>query len=237
MSNSAFTKLPFIVLYTYSWYRVMNPPQPKAKKEELRSTAAVDVLSHAFWRVNGTIYTQLLISALEIGVILAASGLPFPGAQTLLSNFQGTPQNLHLNTYSTTGAVFMAMGAVIRLSCYRAMGSFFRYEVSIQSDHQLIVTGPYSFVRHPGYTGLIFAIIGWFLWNWSEGSWVRSSGILNSTFGSLFMVFLSTVGILGIWVVTLGRMTFEDKVLHEQFGKQWEDWAKRVPYFVLPGIW
>jgi protein-S-isoprenylcysteine O-methyltransferase Ste14 len=32
--------------------------------------------------------------------------------------------------------------------------------VTVKQDHELIRTGPYRFVRHPIYTGLLFAILG-----------------------------------------------------------------------------
>lgn len=51
------------------------------------------------------------------------------------------------------------------------------------------------------------------------------------------MSLFSTVGMLGHLGVTLGRMKMEDAALRAQFGKEWDDWAKRVPYSVIPGIY
>ena len=51
------------------------------------------------------------------------------------------------------------------------------------------------------------------------------------------MAFLSSVGVFAMLIVTLGRMRHEDQALREEFGKEWEEWAKKVQYFVLPGIW
>ena len=53
---------------------------------------------------------------------------------------------------------------------YRQLGRFFVFEASIQKDHELIVSGPYSVVRHPSYTGFFMVAGGWFLWNLSKGS-------------------------------------------------------------------
>src|SRR5271156_1261465 len=33
-------------------------------------------------------------------------------------------------------------------------------DVTLKRDHELIVTGPYAFVRHPIYTGILVALIG-----------------------------------------------------------------------------
>jgi len=32
------------------------------------------------------------------------------------------------------------------------LGRFFTFRVSIQEGHRVVATGPYRFVRHPGYT-------------------------------------------------------------------------------------
>jgi len=55
MSSSALSKIPFIVVYTYCWRKIIHPPHPHAPTEEWRPTTAVDVNSHTFWRVHGTI--------------------------------------------------------------------------------------------------------------------------------------------------------------------------------------
>jgi len=42
---------------------------------------------------------------------------------------------------------------------------------------------------------------------------------------------------LGHIGVTLGRMSVEDDILRKQFGAEWDNWAKRVPYRVIPGVY
>ena len=36
---------------------------------------------------------------------------------------------------------------------------------------------------------------------------------------------------------TLARTSKEDIALRNQFGTKWDDWAKRVPYSIFPGIY
>jgi len=43
--------------------------------------------------------------------------------------------------------------------------------------------------------------------------------------------------IIGTLYLVLTRMSNEDEALRKQFGKQWVDWAKKVPYYVVPGIY
>ena len=54
--------------------------------------------------------------------------------------------------------------------------------------------------------------------------------------GRLFVVIYFSI-ILLIIFFTLGRTSKEDIALRNQFGKKWDDWAKRVPYSIFPGIY
>ena len=42
--------------------------------------------------------------------------------------------------------------------------------------------------------------------------------------------------LITIIFIALARVSKEDIALRNQFGKKWEDWAKRVPYSIFPGI-
>ena len=119
---------------------------------------------------------------------------------------------------------------------YRFLGRFFQSEVSIQKDHELVVSGPYAVVRHPSYTGAIMIVIGWFPWQLGKGSWVMVSGFCNMTLGRTFVMLFIGV-ILTFSHLILKRISREDVALRKQFGTKWDNWAKRVPYSILPGIY
>lgn len=129
------------------------------------------------------------------------------------------------------------VGTLLRLATFRYLGKFFRFEASIQQDHQLITTGPYSIVRHPSYTGLLLTHPAWFFWQFGEGSWVRESGLWDTLIGKVVVSSFGVIMILGTLYLTLGRMANEDKALRDRFGKQWDNWASRVRYRVIPGLW
>ena len=142
-----------------------------------------------------------------------------------------------MSNAAAIGLTLVVLGAWIRLMTYRHLGQFFRFETSIQKDHELIVSGPYSVVRHPSYTGLILVLGGLVPWHLSKGSWIMESGLLNMTSGKLIVVIYFIVfNIVGPYFL-LERMSKEDIALRNQFGKKWEDWAKRVPYSIFPGIY
>jgi protein-S-isoprenylcysteine O-methyltransferase Ste14 len=95
---------------------------------------------------------------------------------------------------------------------------FFSSVVRIQSDRgQHVVTGgPYAFVRHPGYSAgiLILAASGVAL-----GSWLAAAFLVAVSFPFLFY-----------------RVINEDRVLRSQLSG-YEDYAQRVCWRLVPGIW
>ena len=120
---------------------------------------------------------------------------------------------------------------------YRHLGRFFRFEFSIQKNHELVVSGPYSVVRHPSYTGLILVFAGMIPWYLSKGSWILESGLWNTMLGKMLVVLYFGVLNITASIFTIARMSKEDITLRNEFGKKWDDWAKRVPYSIFPGIY
>ena len=141
-----------------------------------------------------------------------------------------------MSNASAIGLTLIVLGTWTRLMTYRHLGRLFRFEVSIQEDHELIVSGPYSVVRHPSYTAYILILGGWFPWHMSKGSWIMESGLWNTMLGKLFVVMYFSLLTSTIFF-TLARMSKEDIALRNQFGKKWDDWAKRVSYSIFPGIY
>jgi protein-S-isoprenylcysteine O-methyltransferase Ste14 len=44
-------------------------------------------------------------------------------------------------------------------------------------------------------------------------------------------------GKLYILSVLLARMNKENTMMKKEFGKEWEEWAKNVPYQLVPGVY
>ena len=142
-----------------------------------------------------------------------------------------------MSNTAAIGLTLIILGTWIRLMSYRHLGRFFHFEVSIQKDHELIVSGPYSVVRHPAYTGLTLIFAGMFPWHLSKGSWIMESGLWNTMSGKLLVVMYFSVFNILASIMGLSRMSKEDIALRKQFGKKWDDWEKRVPYSFFPGIY
>ena len=94
---------------------------------------------------------------------------------------------------------------------------FFEKTVRIQTDHghRVIDTGPYAYMRHPGYVG--FA--GWML---------STPLLLASTWASIPA--LVSVVLLVI------RTALEDRTLHEEL-PGYAEYASRVRFRLIPGVW
>lgn len=148
----------------------------------------------------------------------------------------GAATRIQLTPSILMGAVLTIMGAGIRMACFRALGRFFTFEVTVKEGHQLCTRGPYSIVRHPSYTGWILQTIGIALCTCSAGSWAREAGWLDTSAG------MTVAGAyLGIQVYTalgmLLRCSKEDALMRKQFEKQWDEWAGRVRYRLIPFVY
>ncbi|TFK44261.1 hypothetical protein BDQ12DRAFT_672666 [Crucibulum laeve] len=133
------------------------------------------------------------------------------------------------------GVSMIYFGAFIRQRCYTALGKLFTYEMSIRSDHYLVTTGPYAFVRHPGYTGVLLTVTGVAVWHTCPGSWTRECGVMSTNIGRV----AATVYLILVSLITSGlllRMSKEDEALKRNFQKDWEKWSEEVPYRLIPGL-
>ena len=167
-------------------------------------------------------------------------------AQSILKNFSAiifpltdgsspTPQ-IGLTPSRVFGGLSVVVGSAIRHLCYRELGRHFTYHVALLQNHSLVTTGPYSLVRHPAYAGGYFVHIGLIIWHASSGSWLRESG-LHGTVLAWFILFPALGAVGWILVIYSRRPIVEDELLKKEFGKKWEEWAKAVPYRIVPGIY
>jgi protein-S-isoprenylcysteine O-methyltransferase len=98
------------------------------------------------------------------------------------------------------GAMFLVWSAVV-------LGRFLTHEASVREDHNLVVSGPYRFIRHPVYTGYLALLLG---------SAIASLNVC--------LVLLWPFSLLGILI----QAASEEQVLTARFGQEYERYASNT---------
>jgi protein-S-isoprenylcysteine O-methyltransferase Ste14 len=62
--------------------------------------------------------------------------------------------------FPALGTLMLALGLGFSVWARRHLGRNWSAHVVVKEDHALIRTGPYHYVRHPIYTGILFAMLG-----------------------------------------------------------------------------
>ncbi|KAF7321284.1 Protein-S-isoprenylcysteine O-methyltransferase [Mycena kentingensis (nom. inval.)] len=227
---------PFCLVYAmYGVQTAITPPQPPAR-EQLVSTPLEPLLKQRL----GPIIVKCLcwiVATVEI-VVLVAKSLPnwrYSAALVSLLSHNERADAIRISPVFVLGIFLTGLGAYLRAWCYRELGAFFTFEVSIRHDHRLVQSGPYAVVRHPGYAGILITLCGLGCWIGCAGSWLRECGALETRLGML--IALSVVSLVAcITVGLLLRMSKEDEALQKCFGADWEAYNSRVPFKLIPGV-
>ncbi|MFC5179941.1 methyltransferase family protein [Actinomadura harenae] len=117
--------------------------------------------------------------------------------------------------YLVAAAVMLA-GLVIRFWAIVTLGKFFRSSVHVQEGHEVVSDGPYRFVRHPSYTGLMLLFIG-----------------ASLTFGNALAV---VIFLVCVSIATLVRIRVEERVLSAELGEAYREFA-RTRARLVPYVW
>ncbi|KIJ41170.1 hypothetical protein M422DRAFT_172572 [Sphaerobolus stellatus SS14] len=133
------------------------------------------------------------------------------------------------------GVAGAVLGSTIRILCFRTLDKFFTYQITIRQNHRLIDYGPYGVVRHPSYVGMAFGLLGSAILSMGPRSYPWACGLATSS-AVAFTIWLWII-FLAYWTYSiLCRAPIEDEGLRTTFGKEWEEYAKKVPYMFIPGI-
>jgi protein-S-isoprenylcysteine O-methyltransferase Ste14 len=112
-------------------------------------------------------------------------------------------------------AIFV--GGAVLLTRSMVENPFFEKTVRIQTDrgHRVIDTGPYAFVRHPGYVGF--------------AGWILSAPLLLGSWWAWAPALLALAGVVL-------RTALEDRTLRAELAG-YREYAARVRFRLVPGIW
>ena len=114
----------------------------------------------------------------------------------------------HWDTLFTIGAILVITGLIIRITSILTLKQHFTYTVTKIEDHELIETGLYKYIRHPGYLGqlIIFAGVATSLSNWLS---------------VLFMI-------IPVFSGYVYRIRTEERFMIEHMGQKYIDYQKRT---------
>ncbi|MCP4748142.1 MAG: isoprenylcysteine carboxylmethyltransferase family protein [Desulfobacteraceae bacterium] len=65
------------------------------------------------------------------------------------------------------GITVFAGAVLLRLEAIRILGKFYSHRIRLQDEHKIIDHGPYHYIRHPAYTGMILAHTGFVIFFFS----------------------------------------------------------------------
>lgn len=94
---------------------------------------------------------------------------------------------------------------------------YFKWEIFWHKNYkgQLITTGIFQYIRHPHYTSLLIIGFGLAFFFWSTAA--------------------LTIAIIAIPIM-IWSITDEEKLLLKQYGKEYKDYMKKVPWRMFPKI-
>lgn len=147
----------------------------------------------------------MLVVSGALLLIFEEAGVGFLGHQLFPPN----------NLVDLVAALFTVAGIAIAIVARFVLGRNWSSEVTVKAGHELIISGPYRYVRHPIYSGLLFSLTGTALYLREVRGFV---GVL-----------LATVG----WKL---KSLAEEKIMTEQFGPAYTGYKQRVKA-LIPLIW
>ncbi|MGD8456557.1 MAG: isoprenylcysteine carboxylmethyltransferase family protein [Anaerolineales bacterium] len=105
------------------------------------------------------------------------------------------------------GLLCFALGCALVVWTTIALGRLYSAEVTLQKNHQLVTSGPYTHIRHPRYSGGILYVLG---------------------FSLLFHSWIGVIGVVLSIAVFLWRIRDEEALMHAEFGREWEKYCQHT---------
>jgi protein-S-isoprenylcysteine O-methyltransferase Ste14 len=118
--------------------------------------------------------------------------------------------------FRSVGVVIVWLGLALRVWAIRTLGATFRTTVEVDQGQPVVTEGPYRWVRHPSYTGLLLITVGFGI---AFASW-------------LFLVLCAVLPSLAL----LHRIKVEESELVRALGEPYGAYSARTKR-LIPGIW
>jgi len=150
----------------------------------------------------------------RVGIILQSIGIALAGFGPTLPILAPTDPVAIAGTI----AVIVGVGGAIALfaASSRALGKNWSIVARTLDDHELVRHGPYAYVRHPIYLGMLLFLFG-----------------LAAAVGHVEQLVIAVPVFLAGTII---RTRIEDRLLADQFGDEFRAYAARTPA-LIPRIW
>ncbi len=112
------------------------------------------------------------------------------------------------------GLALTVAGFLIAIWARLTLGGNWSSSVTVKQDHTLTIRGPYAYVRHPIYSGLLLAVLGTAI-----------------VFGEVRCFLALIVMATGFWI----KFHTEESFMEEEFGQQYSAYKERVKA-LIPGV-
>jgi protein-S-isoprenylcysteine O-methyltransferase Ste14 len=112
---------------------------------------------------------------------------------------------------TATGVLFTWAGIAFAIWARVHIGQYWSARVTLKEDHKLISTGPYKYVRHPIYTGLLAATVGT---AFAIGRW---QGLIGATI---------------ILFAHILKARKEERLMTSHFGAAYEDYRLHTGFLI-----
>jgi protein-S-isoprenylcysteine O-methyltransferase Ste14 len=146
----------------------------------------------------------------RVGIVIQGAGIGIAGVGIV----RPTLPSLSLPGIAGFIAVLVLVGGSIVLFAWSssALGKNWSFEARTRKDHELIRSGPYAYVRHPIYLGMMLFMLGWAV---ALGHWAN-------------LVVAVPLFLIG----TRMRTAAEDRLLEASFGQAFRDYARTTPALI-----
>lgn len=118
--------------------------------------------------------------------------------------------------FAVVGVVLFAAGLLLRWWAIITLGRFFTVDVTIEKDHEVVERGPFRMVRHPSYSGVLLAFVGFAL---TLGNWAAIVVVL-----------------VPIFTAFVHRMNVEEQALQRALGDKYGSYMHRTKR-LIPGVY
>jgi protein-S-isoprenylcysteine O-methyltransferase Ste14 len=120
------------------------------------------------------------------------------------------------NAFAAAGIVVIWVGLAVRVWAVLTLGASFSTFIQVDADQAVVTRGPYKWVRHPSYTGLMLVALGFGL---GAGNW-------------LSLAICAVIPPLGL----LPRIAVEESEMTRLLGEQYRTY-QRTTHRLVPGLW